>query len=546
MQNVMSAWTGLAPRKQLTVVLATVAIFAAVLWLSRLATQPNMELLYAGLEPAAAADVVAALDQQGASYEVRGDSIYAAGSDRDALRMTLAGQGLPANGVAGYELLDGLSGFGTTAQMFDAAYWRAKEGELARTMTASPMVRTARVHISNPTSQPFRRGANPTASVFVTPAGSALGGDQAHALRHLVAAAVAGLEPGDVSVIDSASGTVVDGTTGSAGGILDIEHATQLEASVQRLLEARVGAGRAVVEIAVEPRTDREQIVERRFDPESRVAISNETETRTSSSRGPAVGAVTVASEVPDGDANAQGAEDQTTQDSESRERTNYEVSETQREILREPGGIKRLTVAVLVDGTRETGPDGTEVFEARSEEELADLRDLVASAVGFDESRGDVITIKSLAFETLPSAADGSGPAATLPLDTMQLVQIGVLALVALALGLFVVRPILTGGGAAAEADALPAPGTQAIAVPEPPELPGRAEAGGFAGPTINTVSDFDVDFPDDDSGGSDMPALPGHEDPVARLRHMIEERKDETLEVLRGWMSEDRERAR
>lgn len=540
----MSAWTGLAPRKQVTVMLATVAIFAAVLWLSRLAVQPSMELLYAGLEPAAAADVVAALDQQGATYEVRGDSIYAAAPDRDALRMTLAGQGLPANGVAGYELLDGLSGFGTTAQMFDAAYWRAKEGELARTMTASPMVRSARVHIANPTSQPFRQGARPTASVFVTPAASALGGDQAHALKHLVSAAVTGLAPGDVSVIDSASGTVIDGTAAAGGAMLDIEHATRLEASVQRLLEARVGAGRAVVEIAAEPRTDREQIVERRFDPESRVAISNETETRTSSSSGPAIGAVTVASEVPDGDANAEAGGDQTTQDTESRERTNYEVSETQREILREPGGIKRLTVAVLVDGTRETGPDGTEVFEPRPEEELADLRDLVASAVGYDEARGDVITIKSLAFEELPSVAEGSGPAAALPFDAMQLVQIGVLALVALALGLFVVRPILTGAGATSAAGALPAPGTEAIAVPEAPDLPGRGEANGFSGPTINTVSDFDVDFPDDPGGGSDMPALPGQDDPVARLRQMIEERKDETLEVLRGWMSEEKER--
>ena len=542
MQNVVNTWQGLDMRRRVIVVGATVAMFAAVLLLSRLALQPRMSLLYAGLEPSAAADVIAALDQRGVAYDVRGDAIYAADAARDQLRIALAGEGLPANGAAGYELLDGLSGFGTTSQMFDAAYWRAKEGELARTISASPQVRTARVHIANPASQPFRRDSAPTASVFVTPAAGSLSAQQAQALKFLVASAVSRLTPDAVSVIDSSTGTVIDGQRAPDIGLAEAERAAELQHSVERLLEARVGRGRAIVEVRIEPQTDRESILERRIDPEGRVAISTEVEESTSSSQGSATGAVTVASDLPDGDAGAEGGE-QSSQNTETRERTNFEVSETSREILREPGGIRRLTVAVLVDGTMEVQPDGSEIWVPRAEQELADMRDLVASAVGYDEARGDEITIKSLAFEPVPALEAGSGPAAGLPLDPMQLAQLGVLAAVALALGLGVVRPILTRGAA----PGLPAPaGPPPIATPALPAsaLTGEIDDGGFAGPQINTVPDFDIDFGDTPSGG--LPALPNMDsDPVSRLKSLIDERQDETMEVLRGWMGEGRERA-
>ena len=550
MQNVTRVWSGLEPRRQIIAVLAILAVLASTVWMVRLATKPAMSLLYAGLEPMAASEVIAALDQRGVPHEVRGDAIYAPSMERDALRMSLAGEGLPANGVAGYELLDTLSGFGTTSQMFDAAYWRAKEGELARTITASAQVRAARVHISNPSSQPFRRDAAPTASVFVTPIGAGLTPDQAQALKYLVASAVSRLEPTSVSVIDSASGTVIDGAGERRVGAAEAERAAQLQRSVERLLEARVGPGRAVVEVRIEAQTDRESILERRFDPEGRVAISTETRERTSTSRGPAGGNVTVASDLPDGDAEAEGGGERSSQDAETRELTNYEVSETQREILREPGGIRRLTVAVLVDGTTEIGPDGTEQWVARSEAELEDMRALVASAVGYDEARGDEITIRSLAFEALPAADEATAPAMALPVDPMTLAQMGLLALVTLALGLFVIRPILAGANRAPEALPLPAGApAEAQGGAFGPALTGEIQESGAPGPTMNTVGDFDMDFGGDAlgaAGDGGLPALPGSEaDPVSRLKALIDERQDETIEILRGWMSDDKERA-
>ncbi len=157
-----------------------------------------MAMLYSGLDSAAAGEVVAELEAEGVAYRgATAPSILVDGAARDRIRMTLAAKGLPAGGPAGYEILDNLSGFGTTSQMFDAAYWRAKEGELARTITGSPNVRAARVHLANPVSQPFSRTPAGSASVTVTmargeldarpgrgdPLPGVLGGRRRHARR---------------------------------------------------------------------------------------------------------------------------------------------------------------------------------------------------------------------------------------------------------------------------------------------------------------------------------------------------------------------------
>ncbi|MFV0334400.1 MAG: flagellar basal-body MS-ring/collar protein FliF [Tropicimonas sp.] len=531
MQNVLAVWSGLETRRKVIVVVATLAMFAAVLVLSQIASSKRLDLLYAGLENRAAGDVVAALEQQNVVYEVRGNSIYVDAARRDELRMTLAGQGLPANGPAGYELLDNLSGFGTTSQMFDAAYWRAKEGELARTIVASPQVKAARVHISTPPSSGFRRDRGATASVVVTPAGMPVTEANARALRFLVASAVPGLKPDDVSVIDADSGLVVGGE--AAPSVESSRRAAALKRNVERMLEARVGPGNAIVELNLDAVTESESIVERRFDPDGRVAISTEVEERNSSSKGSAGGAVTVASNLPDGDAGSSGRE-QSEQDSETRERTNFEVSETQREVRRVPGAVKRLSVAVLVNAEMKVDDAGKEAAVPRPEEELADLRSLIEAAVGFDAERGDQITIRSLAFQ--PLAVSGSGPAGGMlsGLDVMSLAQVAVLSIVALVLGLFVVRPILTQRNAPQMLELAPASGAPAASPAK--VLSGEIDTGeGLA--SLRETGGY----------GEGVPMLPvAAGDPVERLRDLIRDRQKDTAEVLKSWMTDETEKAK
>ena len=522
MDSPSSLWSKLDMRRRVIVIGATVAVFVAVLALARASTSAEMSLLYANLDNTASGEVIMALDQRGARYEVRGTSIFVPADQRDRLRMTLATEGLPANTTQGYEILDNLSGFGTTSQMFDAAYWRAKEGELARTMLASPHIKSARVHISSPTAQPFRRDQKPTAAVTVATILGRLDAGQADALRFLVASSVPGMLPEDVAVIDGAKGLVQGGQDPAAPGAQD-DRAGEIRARVERLLAARVGPGNAVVEVSLETVTETESITERRIDPESRIAISTEVEESTNTAADSRGGDVTVASNLPDGDAEGDRGTS-SNEASESRAITNYEVSETQRELVRAPGAVRRLTVAVLVNAV-DTATDAGEVQQApRAEEELEDLRQLVAAAVGFNADRGDEITIRSMAFEppAEPGQATGTTAASPAPLDVMRLVQTGVLALVALILGLFVVRPILAGrrtGGTQGEAwlddsGAAPTTGLPALAAPRD-----RAEAG---------------------NGDPVEPAPDPASDPVDRLRDLIQDRRQEAVQVLQSWMDD------
>lgn len=541
MQQLLSVWTSLDPRRRIIVAGATFLMFAAIIVLSRLASSPTYTLLYSGLEPSAAGEVVQALEQRSIEHQIRGGAIYVSSNIRDELRMTLASEGLPANSSSGYELLDKLSGFGTTAQMFDAAYWRAKEGELARTIVSAPHISSARIHIANPSSTPFNRTSTATASVTVTALSGSISGQQAQAFRYLVASAVAGLSAEDVSVIDGRRGVVVSGDTDAAGLPDTLEKAEALRQNVLRLLEARVGQGKAVVEVALESVTDHESIVERRFDPDTRVAISTQTEESTTASTDSRGNAVTVASNVPDGDGASNG--NSSSNNSETRESVNYEVSETRREIQRVPGAVKRLTVAVLVDGLVSVDPETQEsTWAARSDEELSALKELVASAIGLDETRGDTLTIRSMEFE--PVVVEGTNVASSAfsiaNLDIMRLVQLAVLTIVSLILGLFVVRPIFARPVNAAPA--LEAPSIAEGLVPdgdlpalEMPELdsPALAAETDFPDlelPSLGVVSDFDLG--DEDFG---MPT-----DPVKRLKKMIEDREEETVEILRSWIED------
>lgn len=510
-----TVWEGLDARRRVIAGLGALAILASIFGVARVATAPQMTLLYSGLDAAAAGEVVAALEARGVLHEVRDQAIYVDGAQRDELRMALATEGLPASGPAGYELLDGLSGFGTTSQMFDAAYWRAKEGELARTIAGGRDVRAARVHLANPAGRPFARAASASASVTVTMARGALDPARAQAIRYLVSSAVAGLAPEAVAIIDSEAGVVLAGdTTGGlpAGTPDPADRAEALRANVQRLLEARVGPGRAIVEVNVEAAMDSETVSERVLDPASRVAISSDVEETEESSQGAAPG-VTVASNLPDGDVEGGSGENSRTA-TVSRERQNFEVSETRRERVVPPGQVRRISVAVMVDGVTAPGADGQPQWAPRPAEEIETLRALVESAVGFDAARGDTVTIESLQFTAPPdqgSLAEGSDWLAD---NGARLAQAGVLALVVLALIFFVLRPMLS---------RRPAEPLVELAGPLALTLPDRRGAP-------------EADEPAGEGAVLDLPTIPPTK--IERLREVISSRSEESAAVLRAWI--------
>lgn len=543
MTQLIETWKALDLRRRVILFGAVALTFLAVFSLAQIATRPGMALLYSGLDPAAAGEVIGALEQMNIKAEIRGDAIFVPEGDRDKVRLSLAGQGLPRQGQAGYELLDGLSGFSATSDMFNAAYWRAKEGELARTILAAPGVRAARVHIAVPTRRPFARdSAVTTASVTVTLASGKMTAEQAMAFRYMTALAVSGLDPKQVAVIDSRAGMVLapgnenqfSSAVAQAG-----ERETKLKAEIEDLLAARVGRDRARVSVAVETHREAETVTERVIKPDTRVTVHSDTEEISDNSKGSSAN-VTVASNLPDGDANANNSRE--SERTETREKVNYDYSEVKRQTVRQAGAIRRISVAVLVDGIVTEGADGEPVWSARTPEELAALRNLVIAAIGYDEKRGDIVTVDSMAFQ--PDAKPGElveiGPFQRfLERNAMTLVQLGFLAAVALVLAVTVIRPLLR----ARRADDAVPPGLETMSVTgDDAKIAnlGTADAtGDLLGAGNAEMGDLGSlgEIPDLGVDSVDMP-------PSEVLRSAVAERPEETIAMLRDWLETEDER--
>ena len=528
MQKLTEYWRDRSSGQKQLVVAAFAISFLAIMAFAWLANRTPLALLYSGLDSSRAGEVMAELDKTGVPSEIRGDAIWVAADQRDRLRMTLAGMGLPSASGAGYEILDGMSGFGTTSQMFDAAYWRAKEGELARTILSVPNVGAARVHIAVPATRGYRREAGGAASVTVMMKGGALDARQARSLQFLIASGVPGLAAENVKVIDSVRGIVSTGEETVA-----TDRAAEMKRNVERILEPHVGPGNAIVELNLDVVTETEQLSEQKFDPNGRALVSQENEETSGESSNAEKGAVTASSNLPEG-TGSQGEQSKTS-NTETRQRQNYEVSKVTRDVLRGPGATRRLTVAVMVNGTVQTAADGTQTNVPRTEPELQALRELVASAVGFDEARGDVITVKSLPF----AAAGAEGTTAEPPgllarLAVNDLARLALIGLFALAVAFVLMRPVLRARNASA---ALPAPGASAgngtgeLLAPAMASLAPLAPEpsdGALALPGLSmNVPDFDF-------------GTPIFADPVARLRDLMRERQDESLRVLSGWIDQ------
>ncbi|MFC3126157.1 flagellar basal-body MS-ring/collar protein FliF [Pseudoroseomonas globiformis] len=399
----------LGPAKIGAIAAVGLAVLLGVGYVAR-STGTPAGLLYAGLESADAGRIAARLEELKIPVDARGDGSIMVPADQVArLRMQLAAEGLPRQGGAGYELLDQASPMQMTSFMQRVQRLRALEGELARTIITMRGVRAARVHIVMPERESFSRDApSPTASVTVTTHNNQrLGAAQAAAIRLLVAGAVPRLHQEDVSVVDP-TGVVLaaDGGTGAAAGRIGEMRANQehaLQKAVLDLLEPIVGRGKVRAVAAVEIEGARIVAREETFDPLGQVERGRQVQTEQENSEdGRGQAPVTVGQNLPNQQVN-NNANRSASNSQRNNETINYEISSKIEETTREPGAVKRVSVAVIVDGLT----DAAGQAQPRSKEELDRLAALVRSAVGFSEKRGDTVTVDTLRF--LPEEGPGT-----------------------------------------------------------------------------------------------------------------------------------------
>ncbi|HEV7293609.1 MAG TPA: flagellar basal-body MS-ring/collar protein FliF [Devosia sp.] len=443
---------------------------------------PNFAPLYTGLSLEDSSAIVTELQTLNVPYELRGegDTILVPREQITTLRMSLAGSGLPQRGQVGYEIFDEQSTLGATSFVQNINNVRALEGELARTISSLARIKSARVHLVLPERELFRRERkDPSASIVLSVRGE-LGNSEIRAIQHMVASAIEGLSPSRVSIVDDRGNLLASGTGEEIEGAMSGEAAertlgfeNRLRTRVEDMLANIVGAGRARVEVAAEIDFNRSTVTQETFDPESQVVRSSQVRESESLSGG-TEGQVTVANELPGASQN-NGGEGLSEQGSTTEEITNYEISKTTQTTATEAGSVKRLSVAVVVDGTYATDAEGNSTYTPRTADEIAQILTLVRSAVGFSETRGDSVEVVNMQFAERPELAvpgtDGTGGLLDFTRDDlMNAAEMAVTLLIALALVFFVMRPLLK---------KVLTPETQPLALPEAAELSHHATLG-------------------------------------------------------------------
>ncbi len=381
--RVFSVWKNLTPGQRIMVGGTIAAVIIAVVVGAWVISRAGYSVLYSGLAPEEAGQIVEKLEQRNIPYRLAGGggTILVPSSKVYDARIELASEGYPRSGTVGFEIFD-KTVFGMTEFLQKVNYRRALEGELAKTIMQMDEVEGVRVHIVVPEKSLFKEDQQAaTASVVLkTNPASSLSRKHVEGIAYLVASAVEGLDPERVTILDS-KGTLLSkgffNGQGQPGDALELKQQVEayLEGKAQTLLDGVLGPGKSIVRVAAELNLERIERTIQRNDPESGVVISEE---RTESSDGGAGG--TSESSV-----------------------TNYEFDKTIENIAGEVGNIERLSVAVMVDGKYETegeGENATKRFVPRSDEELAKIASIVKSAVGFDDMRNDYFEIASIAFD--------------------------------------------------------------------------------------------------------------------------------------------------
>ncbi|WP_222182461.1 flagellar basal-body MS-ring/collar protein FliF [Geminicoccus harenae] len=547
----MAAAQALGPARLLalgTILLGFVMFFAFV---ASRALEPSFALLYAELRPEDARLITERLQAQGVAYRLNaaGDAIMVPQDRIGGLRMDLAADGMPQGNVVGYEIFDQGSSFGQTDFLSNVNLRRAMEGELARSITTLQPVRAARVHIVQPERSLFRRDeARPSASVVLgLRGGSGLDGRQVQAIRNLVAAAVPGLDPSAITIVDDRGNLLArSGEAGEAamfpGEIDELRsgYEARIKQKVVQLLERTVGLGGVDAEVTVEMNFDQVTTTAETFDPQSQVARSTQTvEEDSSRDETDADQPVSVTSNLPTAAAPAGASAGSRERSNRSEETVNFEISRTVRNEVQRPGGIRRLSIAVQVDGLRVPGPDGTVGYAPRSVEELAELEALAKGAAGFDEARGDVFRIVSRRFvETTVPPLPEPGLLEQLGIDGARWSELGLLALLTLAVVFFGVRPVLNRllpPSNGAETASLV---NQAGTVPLLAAGPANGPAGG---PSAEAVTGHGEAAGDDPQRRLPAPGSPApHDQLLHAVVRIVDERLDEAVKMIRTWLGE------
>jgi flagellar M-ring protein FliF len=409
-KQLLDIWGQLGASQRVSVLAATFVLLAGLGTITFWSSHKEYGLLYGGLSDAESAKVVAALDEAKVPYKVSSGGAISVPADKVyAMRMELAGKGIPQSGDGvGFEIFD-KPNFGISDFVQRANYTRALQGELARTISQIDEVESARVMIVLPENRLLLdKDKYPTASVFVRVRGTAqLQAQSINSIRFLVADSVEGLKPNHVSVVDNLGNVLSensdnDSLTGLSSSQLGIRRNLEqyLSKKAQDMLEKVLGPGQAIVRVSAEVNYDSTTTTQEKFDPDGQVirtqTKNDETEDSATSANNTATGIS--ANTTTDTNSPASSGPINNTKNHKTTSTVSYEIGHTQTDMVQAAGGIKRLTAAITV-ATQMQGTGADRKAVPRTPEEMEKLRRIVSSALGADPTRGDTVALEEMEF---------------------------------------------------------------------------------------------------------------------------------------------------
>lgn len=417
--QIISLYTRLPLSQKIALPFLIAASMGAIIFVSRWAGRPDYQVLFSGLEQSDAASVVEYLKEQKVAYRIRDDGGTIDVSPPEMvhdLRLQLSAAGLPKGGTVGFELFNE-NGLGRTGFTERVTLIRAVQGELERTIMSIEAVKAVRVHITNPERSVFtKKDVLPTASVVMRlKAGKELSGEQIKGITYLVSNSVERLKPENVTILDSHGNLLSDRREEEKMNGVDmtrIEYQRSIESAyvkrIETMLGEVLGAGKAVARVTTDLDFSKYEKEEEVYDPSGRVTRSERAMEEAGGSSAAEGGVPGVISNL--GGKTNLAAPDSSKSTSSHRENVkNYEISRAVSRTASATGKILKMSVAVLVDGqyvqvpTSETAPDGTPIYEKHYQplpaEVVRKIENLVKQSVGFDPTRGDIVTVENIQF---------------------------------------------------------------------------------------------------------------------------------------------------
>jgi len=446
-------WAQMAPAQRGWVVVSALLLIALVGGLTWYALSPDWRTLYVNLEPDDARQIGQILAQAQISFEPTADGagILVPAAQLDKARLAAAAKGGVKSGRLGFEIFDKPNWVGSE---FDEQvnYQRALEGELERIVSTLSDVASARVHLVLLHDSLFRDEERPAkASVVLKLRHRSLAEGEPEAIRNLVASAVDGLTPDHVVLVDAAGNLPLGPKTADA---MQLSAEQALEDKLVATLEPVTGVGNVRASVTLDYGSTATEETQESYDPDKTATLSMQRTEQSSGAQPVAAGVPGTASNAPNTQALPVYPHETASPQTAKSESSTYGVSKTVRHMVENPGRVRRLTAAIVVND-REIQPatkNHAAVWQPRSADELRNLTALAQAAVGFDTSRGDLVTVQDLAFDDNRPQPPAAVPEQVLQAaeNSPELVKYAALLMGLLLVVAFAVRPAIRHAGAA------------------------------------------------------------------------------------------------